>query len=169
MAKTIKIWNAASGITFSGSGVALGSGEFMSIQEQYDTGEILVTTDWDETENATQFKTEQLAFEDREVIVDRYIGSRNVTIEYNMQASANNILNESLPIKKHALKGTFSLSRTYTDSSGVFRTEAFKECLLQSFNVTPNGDENYTVKIVFKALDSRKYVTPRGAASYRSL
>lgn len=169
MARTIKIWNAASGIIFSGSGVALGSGELMSIQEQLDNGEILTQTDWDETDNATQYKTEQLAFEDREVITDRYIGSRNVTIEYNMQASENNILDESLPVKKHAIKGTFSLSRTFTDNSGVFRTEAFKDCLLQSFNVTPNGSGNYTVKIVFKSLDSRKYITPRGSASYRSL
>lgn len=131
---------------------------------------ILTSTDWDNADSALQIVTEQLAFENRAVILNKFIGERELNVEYNMQTSnAYSVLDVEKMIRKTQTSlQPFSITRAYTNYTGIHRTEGFKECYLMSFNFTPQGDRNYTVKMMFKVLDSRKYVT-EGDNSYRMI
>ena len=166
--RTIHIWHPTN-ITFSGNGVTKGANAYMEIPAETLDGELLITTDWEDTESALQITTEQLAFENREVVTNRFVSGKTVTIEYNMVTDGNQFLNETAAIRRDSIKGTFSLTMTYADHNGMQRVEGLKDCLLSSFNFTPNGQGSYNVKMMFKVLDSRKYVTLRDGTSYRSM
>lgn len=166
--RTLQIWNP-SNITFTATGVTRGANPYMTIPAETLDGELLITTDWEDSENALQITTEQLAFEDREVVTNQFVGGKNVSIEYNMQPDGNKTLDETVAIRRDSIKGRFCLTMTYEDYDGVQRVEGLRDCLLSGFNFTSNGQGSYNVKMLFKVLDSRKRITYRDGSSFRSL